>query len=86
MFEFNLGVFTLSFIVTEVTTQIFPNLRFFIFNGNKKIKIHHAYLGAFLAFLAGSMGQVTLLNIGLGTMSSDILLHIKKKIDKIFKL
>jgi len=77
-YPFEPGIFLFSFLATELTTRVFPELRLFVLNGSKKIKIHHAYIGALLAFFAGLAGQIALVNIGLGTMSNDIFCHLKK--------
>lgn len=77
LFEFNAGIFFLSFITTEMASVKFPNLKLFIAKGNRKIKIHHAYLGFTLAFVSSLIGQVPLLNMGLGTLSSDLFEHIR---------
>lgn len=84
-FQFDLLIFSLSFLATELFTRYFPKLRLFIVNGRKKIKIHHAYLGAIAAFFSAITGQVALLNISLGTMANDIFCHLKKKISKLLK-
>jgi hypothetical protein len=78
IFQFDATLFMLSFLATQFTTWRFPKLRLFILNGTKRIKIHHAYIGALIAFFAGLAGQVALVNIGLGTMSNDIFCHLRK--------
>ncbi|MEM5879326.1 MAG: hypothetical protein QXU74_02425 [Candidatus Aenigmatarchaeota archaeon] len=84
-FQFDLIIFSLGFIITELVTRNFPKLRLFIANGRKKIKIHHAYLGVVGAFFASLTGQAALLNISLGTMANDLFCHLKNKISKLLK-
>ncbi|MEM5869633.1 MAG: hypothetical protein QXR09_00470 [Candidatus Aenigmatarchaeota archaeon] len=84
-FQFDFLIFSLGFIITEIVTRNFPKLRLFIANGKKKIKIHHAYIGAVGAFFASLTGQVALLNISLGTIANDLFCHLKDKISKFLK-
>jgi hypothetical protein len=84
-FQFDLLIFSLSFLAAELVTKYFPKLKLFIANGRKKIKIHHAYLGAVAAFFSALTGQAALLNISLGTLANDIFYHLKNRIKKFFK-
>ena len=84
-FHFDFLIFSLGFIATELVTRYFPKLRLFIASGKKKIKIHHAYLGAAVAFFSAITGQVALLNISLGTMVNDLVYHLRNKISKFLK-
>jgi hypothetical protein len=85
LFQFDLLIFGLGFLATELVTRYFPKLRLFIANGKKRIKIHHAYVGAAAAFFSAITGQVALFNISLGAMANDIYCHLKNKISKFFK-
>ncbi|MEM5772927.1 MAG: hypothetical protein QXL86_01735 [Candidatus Aenigmatarchaeota archaeon] len=85
LLHFDFIIFSIGFIATELVTRYFPKLRLFVANGKKKIKIHHAYLGAIAAFFSALTGQVALLNISLGTMANDLVCHLRKKISKFFK-
>lgn len=85
LFQFDIVTFSLGFIVTELVARYFPRLRLFVFNGKKKIKIHHVYLGMVGAFLSAISGQVALLNISLGTMANDIVYHARKRMLKFLK-
>ncbi|MEM5766134.1 MAG: hypothetical protein QW423_00630 [Candidatus Aenigmatarchaeota archaeon] len=81
--QFDFLIFSLGFLLTELITNRLPKLRLFIVNGKKKIKIHHAYLGAIVTFFSALTGQVVLVNIGLGTMANDIVCHLRKTISKL---
>jgi len=81
VFEFDLTIFALSFLASELTSRRLRSC-YFVINGKKEIRLHHAYIGALLAFIAGLVGQVMLLNVGLGTMFNDILYHLKKRLIK----
>jgi hypothetical protein len=79
-FQFDLLIFGLSFLATElVARKLYPC---FLLIRNKKIRIHHAYVGAILAFFSALTGQIVLLNVGLGAMTNDIIGHLRKKISK----
>jgi hypothetical protein len=81
--HFDLLVFGLSFLASElVSKKLYPC---FLLIKRKKIRIHHTYVGAILAFFSALTGQVALFNIGLGTMANDIVSHVRKKISKFFK-
>jgi len=82
VFEFNLGIFLFSFLVSELAARKFPKMELSLMNGERKIKIHHAYLGALIASLSSLVGQIMLLNIGLGIMFNDIFYHAKKRVTK----
>jgi CBS domain containing-hemolysin-like protein len=83
--HFDFVIFSLSFLATELLRNKFPKLKLLIVNGKKRIKFHHAYIGAILAFFSALTGQIALLNISLGTMVNDLVCHIKEKISKFFK-
>ncbi|MEM5853308.1 MAG: hypothetical protein QXG39_03970 [Candidatus Aenigmatarchaeota archaeon] len=83
--QFDFIVFGLGFIISELVTRNFPRLRLFIINGKKKIKIHHAYLGAIVAFFSALTGHITLFNLSLGTAVNDVVCHLREKIKNFFK-
>ncbi|MEM5829861.1 MAG: hypothetical protein QW040_03970 [Candidatus Aenigmatarchaeota archaeon] len=83
--HFDFLIFSLGFMATKLVTRRLPKLGLFIVGGKKKIKIHHAYLGAIAAFFSAITGQAILLNISLGTMFDDILYHLRNWISKIFR-
>jgi len=85
IFQFNLSIFVLSFLITEVTSIKILPLRLFISHGGRRIKIHHAYLGFLLAFISSLFGQVALLNVGLGAFFSDIFFEFSKVIKSRFR-
>jgi hypothetical protein len=82
-FQFDFVVFGLSFLATElVSKRLYPC---FLLIKRKKIRIHHAYLGAAAALFSALTGHVTLFNISLGTLANDIFYHLKERIAKFFK-
>jgi hypothetical protein len=81
VFQFDFLFFTLGFIISNfLGKKLHPC---FLLIRKKKIRIHHAYVGAILTFLSTITGQVALLNIALGTFFNDIFYHLKKKLSKI---
>jgi hypothetical protein len=81
--HFDFVIFSLSFLGTELfAKKLYPCI---LLIKKKKIRIHHAYIGAILAFFSALTGQIVLFDIGLGTMANDIVDHLKEKISKFFK-
>jgi uncharacterized BrkB/YihY/UPF0761 family membrane protein len=76
-FELDFIVLALSYLVTELTSRKLHSC-YLVINEKRRVKLHHAYLGALLALIASLFGQMVLLNVGLGTMLNDLFGHLKK--------
>jgi len=72
--------FTLGFLISEfLGKKLYPC---YLLIKRKKIRLHHAYIGAFIAIISSLMGQMTIASAALGSFINDVYSHLKKKFKK----
>ena len=91
MIELNtlsLSIFLASFLFAELTSRYFIKEAYFVIkirNKQKKIKIHHLYVGTILATVSAFFNQIIIFLIGVGIALNDLIIETRNFFNQKFE-
>jgi len=80
--EFQPTIFILTLSVSQLINIKFPEFKVYLMRKNKRLRLHHGFVGGLLVLLASLTGHSLWFNIGLGGMFQDIFNHSLKFLRK----